>query len=270
MASINRYFFRVNKNYYVLAENSREDVKMSVALNYQLSVFGKFTIAPLPDVITDLMNKINAETQETFLPNIINSQQIEIPSNRIITTANLGFVTQNQQYSIAILNNRIDVNYNKTVDSDVDIETFYAFSAKALVAIMDYFGIVSNRLAVNIQQVCEFDSFEKMHLCGKKLVTSAAYYDDKEFSEWSMRTNSQVDIELDERQEVLNVITDISSGQDITGQKAACLFHIDINTAPQNQSMRFRKDSLPPFVQNAKAIAIKLIEDVERLIINDK
>ena len=101
MASINRYFFRVNKNYYVLAENSREDVKMSVALNYQLSVFGKFTIAPLPDVITALMNKINAETQETFLPNIINSQQIEIPSNRIITTANLGFVTQNQQYSIS-------------------------------------------------------------------------------------------------------------------------------------------------------------------------
>ena len=56
---------------------------MSVALNYQLSVFGKFTIAPLPDVITALMNKINTETQEIFLPNIINSQQIEIPSNKI-------------------------------------------------------------------------------------------------------------------------------------------------------------------------------------------
>ena len=270
MASINRYFFRVNKNYYILAKNGREDVKMSVALNYQLSVFGKFTIAPRPEIITDLMNKINAETQEIFLPNIINSQQIEISSNRITTIANLGFVTQNQQYSIAILNNRIDINYNKTDDSDVDVETFYAFSVKALVAIIDYFEIVANRLAINIQQVCEFDSFEKMHSCGKKLVASAAYYDDKAFAEWSMRTNSQVSIELDERQEMLNVITDISSGQDVTGQKAACLFHIDINTAPQNQSMRFRKDSLLPFVQNAKAIAIKLIGDVERLIMNDK
>lgn len=270
MAFNNRHIFRANENYYVLAENNREDIKMSVALNYQLSVFGRFAIAPLPDVITALMNKINVETQETFLPNIINSQQIEIPSNRIMTTANLGFVTQNQQYTIAILNNRIDVNYNKTGDSDVDIETFYAFSVKALVAIMDYFGIVSNRLAINIQLVCEFDSIKKMRLCGKKLVTSAAYYDDKEFAEWSMRTNSQVDIELDERQEVLNVITDISSGQDITGQKAACLFHIDINTAPQNQSMRFRKDSLPPFILSAKTIAINLIGDVERLIIDDK
>lgn len=243
---------------------------MSVALNYQLSVFGKFTIAPLPDVITTLMNKINEETQETFLPNIINNQQIEIPSNRITTTANLGFVTQNQQYSIAILNNRIDVNYNKTDELDVDIETFYAFSVKVLVAIMDYCAIASNRLAINIQRVCEFDSFEKLYSCGKRLVNSAAYYNDKEFTEWSIRINSQVNIELDERQEVLNVITDISSGQDITGQKAACLFHIDINTIPQNQSMRFRKDSLPSFVQNAKAIATVLMGDVERLIMVDK
>lgn len=241
---------------------------MSVALNYQLSVFGKFTIAPLPDVITALMNKINTETQETFLPNIINNPKIE--NNRITTTVNLGFVTQNQQYSIAILNNRIDVNYYKTDDSDVDIETFYAFSVKALFAIMDYFGGASNRLAINIQRVCEFDSFERLHSCGKKLVISAAYYADKEFAEWSMRTNSQVNINLDERREMLNVITDISSGQDITGQKAVCLFHIDINTAPQNQNMRFRKDSLPSFVQNAKAIATKLIGDVERLLMDDK
>lgn len=269
MTSINRRLIRVNRNYYVLAENNREDIKMSVALNYQLSVFGKFTIAPLPDVITALMNKINTETQEIFLPNIINSQQIEIPSNKITTIANLGFVTQNQQYNIAILNDRIDVNYNKTDDSDVDIETFYAFSVKALVAIMDYFGIASNRLAINIQGYVN-SIVLKNALMWEKLVASAAYYDDKEFAEWSTRTNSQVSISLDERQEVLNVITDVSSGQDVTGQKAACLFHIDINTAPQNQSMRFRKDSLPSFVQNAKAIATQLTGDVERLVMDDK
>lgn len=270
MASINSYLFRVNTNYYVLDENNREDVKMSVALNYQLSVFGKFSIAPLPDVITDLMNKINTETNEIFLPNIINNQQIEIPSNRITINANLGFVTQNQQYNIAILNDRIDVNYNKVDQSNVDLLTFCAFSVKILVAIMDYFKIYSNRLAINIQRVCDFDNFEQLQLCGKKLVRSAAYYMDKEFAEWSMRTNSQVNIELDKHQEVLNVITDISSGQDITGQKAACLFHIDINTSPQNQSMRFGKDSLPAFIENTKDIAIGLINDVERLVIDDK
>lgn len=78
MINRNRYIFRINKNYYVLNENSKEDVTMSVALNYQLSVFGKFTITPTPDIIVALMNKINTETKEIFLPNIINSQQIEI------------------------------------------------------------------------------------------------------------------------------------------------------------------------------------------------
>lgn len=59
------------------------------------------------------MNKINTETKEIFLPNIINSQQIEIMSNKITTIASLGFVTQNQRYSIAILNDRIDVIITK-------------------------------------------------------------------------------------------------------------------------------------------------------------
>ena len=39
----------------------------------------------------------------------------------------------------------------------------------------------------------------------KKIVLAAAYYNDKEFSEWSMRTNSQVNIPLGEQQEVVNV-----------------------------------------------------------------
>ncbi len=243
---------------------------MSIALNYQLSAFGKFLSTPTPTVITDLMSKINQEAEEVFLPNIINSQQIEIPSNKITTISNLGFITQTQRYSISILNERIDINYNKADNLDVDIESFYAFSVKTLSAIMSYFKLSSNRLAINIQRVCELDSFKALHECGKKLVASAAYYDGKEFADWSMRTNSQVKVQLDKLQEVFNVITDISSVQDITGQKAACLFHIDINTVPQNQSMRFSMETLPSFVRNAKSIATKLIDDVERLIMDAK
>ena len=102
MINRNRYIFRINKNYYVLNENSKEDVTMSVALNYQLSVFGKFTITPTPDIIVTLMNKINTETKEIFLPNIINSQQIEnYVLNKINNYCKSWFVTQNQRYSIA-------------------------------------------------------------------------------------------------------------------------------------------------------------------------
>ena len=56
----------------------------------------------------------------------------------------------------------------------------------------------------------------------------------------------------------------------MTGHNASCLFHLDINTAPQNLRMLFNKDSLLSFVQSAETIAVKLIGDVERLVGNDK
>lgn len=239
---------------------------MSVTLNYQLSIFGKFSITSSPETITGLMNKINQETQQTLLPNIINSQQIEIPSNRITTVSNLGFVSQDHQYSISILNERIDINFNKVNDSTISMDFFYDFAIKALTAIMNYSGAISNRLAMNIQQVCEIKSFSDLNMRGKSLIKSATYYDDKIYSEWSLRTNGLFDISINEMPETLNVITDISSGQDVTGQKAAVLFHVDINTLPQNQNLRFDKLALRPFVQSAAAIASTIIADVERLV----
>lgn len=266
MKGQDRRLLLIDGNYYVLNRKDREDFIMSVAINYQLSMFGKYTIIPSPETITALMNKINQNIGMVFLPNIINSQQIEIPSNRISTIANLGFITQDQQYSITILNDRIDVSYNKIDDTLIRMEDFYDFAIKALSAIIEYSGIVSYRLAMNIQQVCEMKSFPDLKARGKVLLRSASYYDDKEFTEWSLRTNSQVNVEIKKSQEVLNVITDISSGQDITGQKAVVLFHVDINTLSQNQNMRFGRDALEPFVRGAISIATDLIADVERLI----
>lgn len=243
---------------------------MSVALNYQLSIFGQYSITPSPETITALMSKINQATQQTLLPNIINSQIIEIPSNKINNIANLGFISQNQQYSIAILNERIDVNYNKVNDSNVDMKDFYNYAIEALTAIIQYSGVTSNRLAMNIQQVCEMKNFSDLKMRGKSLLKSAQYYDDKELIEWSTRTNAHAHITINGIKETLNVITDISSGQDVTGQKAGVLFHIDINTIQHNQSMRFAEVSLKPFVQNATTIASNLIVDVERLILSEE
>ena len=86
---------------------------MATVINYQLSMFGKFSISPTPETISTLMPKINERTKQVFLPNLISSQQIEIPSNRVTAISNLGFVTQDQKYNISILNERIDVTYNK-------------------------------------------------------------------------------------------------------------------------------------------------------------
>ena len=243
-----------------------EDSSMSIALNYQLSIFGKYNILPNPETITDLMAKINQSNQIVFLPNLISSQQIEIPTNKITMIPNLGFITQNRQYSITILNERIDINYNRIDGTEIGIGDFYIFAENILSKIITYSDLISNRLAMNIQYVCDaLDACMIMHT-GKKLLKNVAYYDDKDLSEWSMRTNSQVDIKIEDLQEKLNVITNISSGQEISTDKPVILFHIDINTLPQNQAMRFSSDSLRYFVKESQPIAEELIDDVERLI----
>lgn len=238
---------------------------MSIALNYQLSIFGNYSISPSPETVTELMSRINTATSEIFLPNIINSQQVEVPSNRIITISNLGFVTQNQKFSISILNERIDVNYNKVIEDSIDIDAFYDLAEKALNAIMSYSKLDSNRLAANIQMVCDLVDFENLRSLGHQLITKAKYYDGKVLCEWSNRVNSQTEIDILDNAEGINVITEISSAQSVQG-KPAVLYHIDINTLPQNQNMRFSSNALHPFIEKIMPIAKEIIVDVERLI----
>ena len=242
---------------------------MSITLNYQLSVFGNYTISPTPDTISTLMGKINDTTQKTFLPNIINSQQIELPSNKITTLSNLGFVSQDQKFSIAILNERIDINYSRIDDSDIDIRSFYEFAVKALVVIIEHSGIVSNRLAINIHQVNEVESFEKLKVLGKSLIKTPTYYNDKNYEEWSLRTNSNFGVTITDNQEILNIITELSSTQNTSSQKAGVLCHVDINTLQYNQNLRFGVTELNPFVESALNIASNILNDIERLIGNE-
>ena len=44
---------------------------MATVINYQLSMFGKFSISPTPETISTLMPKINERTKQVFLPNYI-------------------------------------------------------------------------------------------------------------------------------------------------------------------------------------------------------
>jgi hypothetical protein len=110
------------------------------------------------------------------------------------------------------------------------------------------------------------ENVHKLEKCGKSLLKSAAYYKDKDFVEWAMRTNAHTDILINGFSETLNVITDISYGQHVKEQKAGVVFHIDINTLQQNQDMRFKKKSIESFIRKVMPIASELIVDNERLL----
>lgn len=241
---------------------------MLKAINYQLSIFGKFSITPTPEIIANLMTKINQETQKTMLPNMITSQQIEIPSNRVSTISNLGFITQDQMYNIAILNERIDVTYNRVNETEISQAGFYVFAVKALSVIIDNSGITANRLAANTQFIYEMQDFNSLYAKGKELLKNADYYSGKNYAEWSLRTNALDSIRINGFDEGINVITDISSARAAVG-KALIAVHTDINTFPQNTNLRFGKEALEPFVESTMPIASDIATGVERLIVHE-
>lgn len=71
---------------------------------------------------------------------------------------------------------------------------------------MDYFGIASNRLAINIQRVCEFDSFDNPERV------------------WNTLSNPVIDLKLDKLQGRL--IEDISEKENVDYKTAICYFLI--------------------------------------------
>lgn len=260
----NRLYFLNNRYYNVNSILFRRSKKMAIKINYQLSVFGNYDIAPIPTNITSLMNNINEATGEIFLPNLISGQQVEIPTNRITTISNLGYVTQNQKFNISILNERIDINYNRIDEVDLAISDFYNMAVKALKAIMETFELSSRRLAINIQVLENTFDEDEIAKMGKRIIKSVPYYSEKNLIEWSTRINSESNITINGAQEKLNTILDVTTAKASLTQPTALIYHLDINTLPLLTEMRFDSTSLDDFVNEVKPIIDIILDDVER------
>lgn len=258
------YFFE-NRYYNVNNILFRRSRKVAVMINYQLSIFGTYNIVPTPENVTLLMNAVNQATGEMFLPNLISGQQVEIPTNRITTISNLGYVTQNQKYNIAILNDRIDISFNRIDDTELTIVDFYNLAVKALSAIMENSHLQARRLAANIQAVGNTLSEEQIANMGKRVITSAAYYSEKPLVEWSTRINSESSIQISGTDEKLNTILSISTAKSAPTQSTALIYHLDINTLPLLTELRFDAASLNDFVTGVTPIVDVILDDVERL-----
>ena len=68
MNALRKSLYHLDGAYY-LSSKAKEDNNMPMALNYQFSIFGNYSIVPTPEIVTQLMARINASTGEAFLPN---------------------------------------------------------------------------------------------------------------------------------------------------------------------------------------------------------
>ena len=234
---------------------------MSIIMNVQYSVFSNNRIEPTPDTVNGILAGLNSLGKYVFIPSMIAGQNIDLLAGKVNPVNNISFVTIDQRVQIACMNDRIDVLINGTnSNQNVSIEDHIIFARQALTVIMENNHIYSNRLALNVSVLSDvINGPVQATALGRKLCSTLGFYEGRSLEEWSSRVNSRIPIQIDS-EEVLNVITEISSVFDSAVEKKRFLCHMDINTIFENSGYRFSSGSLERFDNEA----IKIVAGIKQ------
>lgn len=244
----------------------KEGANMGMLLNVQVSIFSNYHIEASPANISYLMQKINDLGEYVFLPNIVTGQNIDLVAGKVNTTSNLSFITSDKQGQILCMDDRIDCILNFNADKHGDLEKSIGFCESIIVMLMTEFSITANRLAVNINNVSNTFSAKLIETCfGTNFVSTLDYYKGKVLSEWSTRYNTHVEVEVGEKTETINVITELSEVNRVDLNEKVLLCHLDINTIPENNGYRFTKVDITDFVSETKKIIKHITSNFEEV-----
>ena len=239
---------------------------MSILKDVQFSIFTNSRIEPTTELVNSLLTDINAIKKYEFVPNLITNKNVDLIANTIQTNNNISFVTLDQSVNIACMNERIDVtirDINNSLDNNLD--DYIAFARSALVLIMEKTHVYSNRLAINVSYLSkEVSDFIQNTGVGKKLCKTLDFYKNQTLVEWSTRANVRKCIRLD-NDELLNIITDISSVIDNHSGKNRFLCHMDINTVYENTGYRFSSANIEQFEREVLPIINEIKKNYEEV-----
>lgn len=239
---------------------------MGILLNVQVSVFGNYNIETTAANISNLMKKVNELGKFEYLPNIVSGQNIDLLAGKINTTSNLSFITASQLSQIVCMDRRIDCLLNFNSEYQDTISNSLQFCQDVLTIIMDNFSILGNRLAININELSDSFSPELFKTkLGQSVTSVLDFYKEKTLDEWSTRVNNQFPIQISEKSEILNIITELTLAQNSQNNEKRILCHLDINTIPENQGFRFNKNDLSSFICEAQKLICNITNNFEEL-----
>lgn len=239
---------------------------MSDIINVQLSYFCDYHIQTTVESVKKLMEGLKGLGFGELLPSMIPGQKLNLLEGKAIPTSNLSFKTTDGYIQIVCMDNRIDCIISKNVSETIDLEKDLLKAQEILNVIISNYNILGNRLAINIDAIGnkKINDFSTTKF-GSVLASSINYYNGKIISEISANLNTRIPIHLYEMEEMVNVITNISTAVNNKDQSNLLLCHIDINTVPENQRLRFKDDVLEQFVNQIKGIIRQIIEEFEAM-----
>lgn len=228
---------------------------MKQMVGLQMSIFGSFeSIGADPGLASELIPYYD----NRFIPSVVQMSEFDAANSAVKNISRLSMVTPDGKITIVFLPNRIDCNYNPKGErvAPEKIEQISVDMCQLLEKTVKYFGLVGNRLAINGQFVTD-----ELSLHYSDYMVKRDFYGEAELNEWTVRSNTSLDLTILEKSEPANNILNIELGKDSQGS-AIIIVTFDINTVPGNSIMRFGSDSLAPFLEQATKNMKNMLSDL--------
>lgn len=236
---------------------------------HSVSFINGTDINPTAENISYLMPALS---KRVFLPTTFQ----EMSPEGINFQPRLRFLTQDNEWVISFLSNRIDIEKYATPQNQGNlgpIEDFCVEASEYLEIILNHFNKKPSRLTLATNDLLNDYSQDKLEEIFFKLSKPIPFYENKPPFEWGAKYASRIGpIIIGDKEETLNVNTTATRYQghmlDISGvkqfDKIALIF--DINTIAENSDYRFTSNMIPDFFKQAIDIRKQLIEQFEALV----
>lgn len=258
-------------------------------LLFQASIFGDFkVIGAQPEVIMKLIElfkddkfipSINNEvplSPQMLMPVMGNNMPMPLPPVGIQPIQRPWLVTADNDWVIKIGTNRIDVEKNclPKKEEPFELKEFIEKTIFYLEKLLKEFKVCGNRLALITSMILmDIDTKDKVY---DSLMNSIEFYKDKKPFEWGLRSVGNHVIRISEKDENLNVVTQLDRGTSFVfnvGNNFQQNFEdeislqIDINTKiTPDSKLRFDNSNIKDFFNQAYNLRNSIVEQLGSVI----
>lgn len=214
-----------------------------IGIKYIASIFGDFDkIEVNSENVYRLMGIFKEEhlIPSTMQEAIINGNNIPV----VVVRPRLS--TINNEISIEIMTNRIDVELRSLDKIIVNEENFERFIEKAsdyIERVCNGFNVKGNRLAINTDEII-VDNLNNKKVNDLSPNEKINLFKDNEIYEWTTQSVVRNNVNISNgKSEEINIILSLSKNDNITLNEGGLRVSVDINTVPNNTEMRFGFES---------------------------
>lgn len=236
---------------------------MDKILNYQASLFGNFEEIKADSETSKKMLSVFTD----FIAGFALMTTVDFRTGQLINTKRLQLKSNKNNISITFMPERIDIDYHFEPfinNEELKIEKVYKLISETLMKMKDMFSeLKGNRLATSCNILSDVLPTELINSTINKFSNKNILFGESDdISEWLLRFNSIVELDLMTNREKTNRICALSLSKktDFINQFQIVL---DINTIPENKNNRFGFSDLVDFSEKGKELIYKYIEKFE-------